>query len=69
MKYFIKLQRSFVINLIPWINLESLGSRLEEVELREVDIELDENEKWFNKYRYEIPVFYLNKAIVDDINS
>ena len=27
--------------------------------LKEVDITLDENQKWFGLYRYEIPVFYL----------
>ena len=28
--------------------------------LREVDIKLPENKKWFGLYRYEIPVFHLN---------
>jgi len=27
---------------------------------REVDIRRPENQKWFGKYRYEIPVFHLN---------
>lgn len=30
----------------------------------EVDITLPENEKWFELYRYEIPVFYLDEKFL-----
>ena len=30
-----------------------------QVSFKEVDITLPENKTWFNKYRYDIPVFHL----------
>jgi len=32
--------------------------------LEEVDITQKGNEMWFEKYRYEIPVFYLNGSFL-----
>ena len=35
-----------------------------QVSLETVDIEEDGNEEWFNKFRYEIPVFFLDKKFL-----
>ena len=35
-----------------------------QVTLETVDIEEDGNEEWFNKFRYEIPVFFLDKKFL-----
>ena len=32
--------------------------------LETIDIEEDGNEEWFNKFRYEIPVFFLDKKFL-----
>ena len=29
-----------------------------------IDIEEEGNEEWFNKFRYEIPVFFFNKKFL-----
>ena len=34
------------------------------VTLETIDIEEDGNEEWFNKFRYEIPVFFFNKKFL-----
>jgi len=45
--------------------LEELGEvNLAKVTLETVDIEEDGNEDWFNKFRYEIPVFFLDKKFL-----
>jgi hypothetical protein len=42
-------------------DLDKLGpDRLAQVHLETVDITLPEHENWFNRFRYEIPVFYLD---------
>ncbi len=52
--------RQFFVNL-PLHSLDQLGaSRLGRVRLETVDITLPQHEKWFNRFRYEIPVFYLD---------
>ena len=35
-----------------------------QVTLETIDIEEEGNEEWFNKFRYEIPVFFPNKKFV-----
>ena len=44
-------------NLMPWLILG-------QVTLETIDIEEDGNEEWFNKFRYEIPVFFFNKKFL-----
>jgi len=44
--------------------LEELGPFLQYVKLEEVDIEEEGREEYFDKFRYEIPVFFLNKKFL-----
>ena len=44
--------------------LEILAPHLHKVQLKEVDITEPGNEEWFGKYRYEIPVFYLQNKFL-----
>jgi len=45
--------------------LDELGdANLDKVTLETIDIEEEGNEEWFNKFRYEIPVFFLNKKFL-----
>merc|ERR1712030_200686 len=44
--------------------LDQLAPHLHKVKLKEVDITEDGNEEWFGKYRYEIPVFYLQNKFL-----
>ena len=44
--------------------LEELGPFLHKVVLREVDIEEDGREEEYNKFKYEIPVFFLNNKFL-----
>ena len=44
--------------------LEELGPFLHQVQLEEVDIEEDGREVEYDKFRYEIPVFFLNKKFL-----
>ena len=44
--------------------MESLAPHLHLVTVRTVDIEEEGNEDWYDKYRYEIPVFFLNKKFL-----
>ena len=32
--------------------------------MKTIDIEEEGNEEWFNKFRYEIPVFFLDKKFI-----
>ena len=42
---------------MPWFILG-------QVILETIDIEEDGHEEWFNKFRYEIPVFFFNKKFL-----
>ena len=44
--------------------LEKLSPFLSQVKLETIDIEDDGREKEYDKYRYEIPVFYFNKKFL-----
>jgi len=44
--------------------LEQLEPFLHQVKLEEIDIEEDGKEDYFNKFRYEIPVFFLNNKFL-----
>ena len=44
--------------------LEELSPFLHQLKLKEVDIEDDEGEEEYNKFRYEIPVFFLNNKFL-----
>merc|ERR1712013_755399 len=45
--------------------LDELGdANLDKVTLETIDIEEEGNEEWFNKFRYEIPVFFLDKKFL-----
>jgi len=44
--------------------LEELGPFLDQVKLKEVDIEEEGRDEEYNKYRYEIPVFFLNNKFL-----
>jgi glutaredoxin len=44
--------------------LEELSPFLHQVKLKEVDIEDDDSEEEYNKFRYEIPVFFLNNKFL-----
>ena len=44
--------------------LEELAPFLHKVVLRQVDIEEDGREEEYNKFRYEIPVFFLNNKFL-----
>ncbi|XP_060583313.1 glutaredoxin-like protein C5orf63 homolog [Ruditapes philippinarum] len=41
------------------IAVEALKPHMHRFVLKEVDIELPENEKWYEMYKYDIPVFYI----------
>ena len=49
------------------VNTDNLNWNLTvicQVRLEEVDIEEEGNEEFYEKYRYEIPVFFLNKKFL-----
>ena len=44
--------------------LAQLAPELHRVRLKEVDITEEGNEEWFGKFRYEIPVFFLDNKFL-----
>lgn len=61
------MRASLGIRLTPWLLYHSVVSKIQSFSLslfqfvlQEVDITLPENSAWYERYKFDIPVFHLN---------